>query len=269
MDLETENRLAALLMEEARRLRLQAEQEGVHVYLRQPNVRARPNSRFLTATVLGVQQANRAVEVGEMWRAREKELELEGKLKDSHKDRSISRGEKRRSDSLHRSSSSRVGQKRRNSASSCSSSKLDPGNGYSDEDAGLRDEDIEAFLQSRAKRGRGAIGSRMDETGPYVASLSNHNNDLSPPPEVRVKEEWERRVLGPEKPAFVKSESTEEPSDMSDMADDASHPKRHKSKDERKKAKSSEKTKRKEKKSKHRHHHRHHRRHHHRSRSRE
>lgn len=124
-------------------------------------------------------------------------------------------------------------------------------------------------LNFRAKRGRGAIGSRMDETGPYVASLSNHNNDLSPPPEVRVKEEWERRVLGPEKPAFVKSESTEEPSDMSDMADDASHPKRHKSKDERKKAKSSEKTKRKEKKSKHRHHHRHHRRHHHRSRSRE
>lgn len=56
MDLETENRLAALLMEEARRLRLEAEKEGVHVYLHQPNVRGRPNSRFLTATVLGVQQ---------------------------------------------------------------------------------------------------------------------------------------------------------------------------------------------------------------------
>lgn len=59
MDLETENRLAALLMEEARRVRrLQAEadKEGVHAYLRQPNVRGRPNSRFLTATVLGVEQ---------------------------------------------------------------------------------------------------------------------------------------------------------------------------------------------------------------------
>lgn len=56
MDLETENYLASLLMEEARRLRLQAETDGVHAYLRQPNVRGRPNSRFLTATVLGVQQ---------------------------------------------------------------------------------------------------------------------------------------------------------------------------------------------------------------------
>jgi hypothetical protein len=56
MDLGTENRLAALLLEEARRLRAQAEKEGVHAYLQKPNVRHRPNSRFLAATVLGVQQ---------------------------------------------------------------------------------------------------------------------------------------------------------------------------------------------------------------------
>lgn len=56
MDLETENRLAALLMREAAELRQQAEKEGVLAYLRQPNTRHRPNSRFLTATVLGVQQ---------------------------------------------------------------------------------------------------------------------------------------------------------------------------------------------------------------------
>lgn len=56
MDLETENHLAALLVEEARRLRREAEKDGVHVYLQKPNVRGRPNSRFLTATVLGVEQ---------------------------------------------------------------------------------------------------------------------------------------------------------------------------------------------------------------------
>jgi hypothetical protein len=56
MDLETENRLASLLIEEARRLQLEADREGVHAYLRNPNVRHRPNSRFLTATVRGVQQ---------------------------------------------------------------------------------------------------------------------------------------------------------------------------------------------------------------------
>lgn len=56
MDLETENRIAAILLKEAAELRRQAEKEGVHVYLQKPQVRGRPNSRFLTATVLGVQQ---------------------------------------------------------------------------------------------------------------------------------------------------------------------------------------------------------------------
>lgn len=55
MDLNTENHLASLLLEEARRMRAEADKEGVHAYLRAPKTRARPNSRFLTATVLGVQ----------------------------------------------------------------------------------------------------------------------------------------------------------------------------------------------------------------------
>ncbi|CAL5329468.1 unnamed protein product [Camellia sinensis] len=46
MDLETENRIAAILMKEAAELWRQAEEGGVHVYLRQPNVRGQPNSRF-------------------------------------------------------------------------------------------------------------------------------------------------------------------------------------------------------------------------------
>lgn len=56
MDLETENRIASILLREAAELRRQAEKEGVRAYLEKPNVRLRPNSRFLTATVLGVQQ---------------------------------------------------------------------------------------------------------------------------------------------------------------------------------------------------------------------
>ncbi|CAH2054718.1 unnamed protein product [Thlaspi arvense] len=56
MDLETENRIASVLLREAAELRRQAEREGVRAYLEKPNVRYRPNSRFLTATVLGVQQ---------------------------------------------------------------------------------------------------------------------------------------------------------------------------------------------------------------------
>ncbi|KAJ8434106.1 hypothetical protein Cgig2_005785 [Carnegiea gigantea] len=60
MDLETENRIAAILLKEAAELRRQAQQEGVLAYLRKPTVRGRPNSRFLTATVRGIQQASTA-----------------------------------------------------------------------------------------------------------------------------------------------------------------------------------------------------------------
>lgn len=56
MDLETENRIAAILLKEAAELRREAQKEGALAYLREPTVRSRPNSRFLTATVRGVQQ---------------------------------------------------------------------------------------------------------------------------------------------------------------------------------------------------------------------
>lgn len=56
MDLETENRIAAILLKQAAELRREAQKEGALAYLREPTVRCRPNSRFLTATVRGVQQ---------------------------------------------------------------------------------------------------------------------------------------------------------------------------------------------------------------------
>ncbi|KAG0483376.1 hypothetical protein HPP92_011460 [Vanilla planifolia] len=178
MDLETENRLAALLMEEARRLRREADKEGVLAYLREPNVRGRPNSRFLTATVRGVEQANRAVQISEMWRAREKEKELDARQRpvSKAKNSSIHVGtsyskEKARArleqgsvvpGSLNkvvesRGHPSRHGiDERDNSPPSC--------------DAALRDDEIEEFLQSRVKRGRGSVGCRMDEPGPYLSA---------------------------------------------------------------------------------------------------
>ncbi|WZY84849.1 hypothetical protein YC2023_031233 [Brassica napus] len=72
MDLETENRIASVLLRKAAELRKQAEKDGVRAYLEKHNVRRRPNSRFLTATVLGVQQL---VETNEMWKAQEQENE--------------------------------------------------------------------------------------------------------------------------------------------------------------------------------------------------
>ncbi|WZY93603.1 hypothetical protein YC2023_065932 [Brassica napus] len=84
MDLETENRIASVLLREAAELRRQAEKDGVRAYIEKPNVRHRPNSRFLTATVLEFQQS---VETNEMWKAQEQENE---RLKRKSRDESSS-----------------------------------------------------------------------------------------------------------------------------------------------------------------------------------
>ncbi|KAE8716912.1 DUF21 domain-containing protein [Hibiscus syriacus] len=201
MDLETENRIAAILLKEAAELRRQADREGVHIYCQQPKARGRSNSRFLTATVLGVQQANRAVEVNEMWRVRQKELELNDRLKGRSKNGTkLSRSYGDSSNSSRRTSEKHE----TDLSSSSSSSKIIAESSYLGEDEGLRDEEIEKFLQSRVKRGRGSVGSRMDETGPYLPTNSHSPEMLSTYPIAR-----EHRVtLGPEKPSSLTSDES-------------------------------------------------------------
>ncbi|VVA96772.1 unnamed protein product [Arabis nemorensis] len=178
MDLETENRIASILLREAAELRRQAEKEGVRAYLEKPNVRHRPNSRFLTATVLGVQQyalfldrtANKAVETNEMWRVRQKEIELEDeRLKRKSREESSSSSQMVHSGSFSRRSlDKRCSSGDEKKVTRASSSSSWDKRWYSEDDKGLGDDEIESFLQSRIKRGRGSIGPRMDETGPYL-----------------------------------------------------------------------------------------------------
>lgn len=230
MDLETENRIAAILLKEAAELRRKAEKEGVHVYLQQPKVRGRPNSRFLTATVRGVQQANRAVEMNEMWRVRQKELELNDKLKGRSKDRS-SRSSHADIDNSSRSSSKRhlVDDK----GATASSGKRECESDYSREDEGLRDEEVEEFLHSRVKRGRGAVGSRMDETGPYLAPSTDSNGKLPTSYDI-----WQHRVFGPEtSPSLNPCKSSDEDVDRRKKrkerlrSSEKKHSQKHKSKE--------------------------------------
>ncbi|CAN0909960.1 hypothetical protein LINGRAHAP2_LOCUS26056 [Linum grandiflorum] len=149
--------------------------------------------------------ANRVVEVNEMWRVRQKEMDLDERLSDG------SRGEKNSNKSTIdrytsescRSASKRLAVHMDDARPSCSSSNLN------EDDGGLKDEEIEEFLQSRAKRGRGAIGSRMDETGPY-RPLGEDTMDALRTSTVKSR----RTVLGPEKPSSLKSsESSEDESD--------------------------------------------------------
>ncbi|XP_054793220.1 uncharacterized protein LOC129298804 [Prosopis cineraria] len=246
MDLETENRLAALLMREAAELRRQAEKEGVLAYLQQPNKRHRPNSRFLTATVLGVQQANRAVEVNEMWRVRQKELDLDKRREGTSRDQNS--GDRSRRDGSSSRSTGRFAMDDNNATPSASCSSK----GETDHcPEGLRDEELEMFLNSRTKRGRGAIGPRMDETGPYLPRHSgeepNTSSDVS-----------NRRVYGPERPASLKSYESSEEEEVHvkrgkrakkshSGSSDKEHSKKHRSKENSK----HKKKKRKEKGSKH------------------
>ncbi|KAK1439982.1 hypothetical protein QVD17_05807 [Tagetes erecta] len=238
MDLETENRIAAVLMKEAAELRRQAARDGIDAYLRPSNVRGRPNSRFLTATVLGVQQSNRAVEVNEMWRAREKEKEMNNRSKKDEKRGTYSDSKK--------NTSTRFEDYERKHSSLCSSSK-------SAIEGELRDNEIEEFLHSRVKRGRGTVGSRMDETGPYLPESEGKINLESP-----TYMGHRAAILGPEKPLNFKSNSSsdEESSSSSEERDRrAKRSKRHCSKSDKsidkKKKKKKKKVKREKKRSKH------------------
>ena len=110
------------------------------------------------------------------------------------------------------------------------------------------------------KRGRGAIGSRMDEPGPYLDSLPRHQDNV-PSPDIRVEEKWERRVQGPEKDSFLRSKSPDGHwhKDTLDGRASSSEPlsKKEKKKKSEKKDKREKKKEKDKKKYKHRHHHDH------------
>ncbi|CAM6030896.1 unnamed protein product [Sphagnum balticum] len=174
MNADTERRLAAMIEEEAAVLRKQADRDGVAAYLAKPVVKARPNRQFLSAMVRSVEQSNRIVEVNDMWRLRSVELEYENQRA------------RRRKESFRGMSAAREMTADRRDSNGESSQK----DTFGYDDRGLNDEDLEHFLQSRVKRGRGAVGSRMDEPGPYLQGAQ-------PIPDTRQKEDWEDRIAGP------------------------------------------------------------------------
>jgi len=105
-----------------------------------------------------------------MWRAREKELELESKMKgrsSRSKDHDDSRGKKRKSEMRNHSSSSRVEQE-----------GITYSNSYSDQEDGLRDDEIERFLQSRSVMIFGIFFSFHFSRWRHVTKYSFYSGDL-------------------------------------------------------------------------------------------
>lgn len=179
MNADTERRLAAMIMEEANMMRQRAEKDGVGAYLAKPVVKARPNRQFLTAMVRGVQHANRIVDMEEMWRQRELENKASRDNKSSRRSRN---NDYREEPSAERD---RYAERRDSNGEAAS-----PSSSPETLSNGLKDEDLEKFLHSKVKRGRGAVGSRMDEPGPYRARPEG--------PETYVRQEdWEERIARP------------------------------------------------------------------------
>ncbi|KAK1262751.1 hypothetical protein QJS04_geneDACA020554 [Acorus gramineus] len=159
---------------------------------------------------------------------------------------SVHQSQRHLSDSSRASSSSRHMETDRDALSA--SSKHDNQATHLSEDDGFNDDTIEEFLHSRVKRGRGAIGSRMDEPGPYLSSLPRED------PDMRVMDEWEQRVLGPEKPPHLRSCETFDIGDLKKKKraknsddEDSSKKHRHSGKSHRAKEKDMCRKKRKEK----------------------
>lgn len=95
-----------------------------------------------------LESANRAVEVNEMWRTRQKELELDDRLKGKLKEESSSGSKNHRESNSSRSTNKRHSVANDSANASCSSSKR-AYSSHSREDDGLRDEELEEFLHSR------------------------------------------------------------------------------------------------------------------------
>ncbi|CAH8384588.1 unnamed protein product [Eruca vesicaria subsp. sativa] len=249
MDLETENRIASILLREAAELRRQAEKDGVRAYLEKPNVRHRPNSRFLTATVLGVQQANKAVETDEMWRLRRAEIEFDERLKRKSREESSSgqSEQNNRRSFVKRCTSVDENAARSSPSSSQSRNKRWQPDDDDDDGKGLGDVEVETFLQSRVKRGRGSVGPKMDEPFPCLPAT-----ELS-----RTSDAGDRKlVVQPERRPIMRHNT-----DSSSSSDDEAHgrtyrkrkehkqklSKRHKSKDEKRDRKEKRREKKKRK----------------------
>ncbi|WZZ65819.1 hypothetical protein YC2023_077189 [Brassica napus] len=137
MDLETENRIASVLLREAAELRRQAEKDGARAYIEKPNAQEQENERL-----------------------KRKSREESSSSSSSSQMKQSSSFSKR---SLDKRCSS-INEERKITHQS----SLDKRLYLDDDDEGLGDDEIESFLQSRNKRGRGSVGPRMDETVPYL-----------------------------------------------------------------------------------------------------
>mmetsp|Transcript_20055 Transcript_20055/g.47767 ORF Transcript_20055/g.47767 Transcript_20055/m.47767 type:complete len:261 (-) Transcript_20055:51-833(-) len=168
-----EDEATARVLRAASQLKDKAKDRGVLAYLLKPVSRERPNERFLQNTIRSVNFANRQADEKEMWERWDR-LRSSRERCTTERQRTLAAGDDK-------------------------SSTSDDGSGGS---SGHSDEwELEEFLRQRKSRGRGAVGARSDEPGPYMrpeAGAEGGRSGASP------RGEPHRRRHGPEAPQWIR-----------------------------------------------------------------
>lgn len=140
--------LASLVIRDARARADGVDKHGVLAYLHRPKTRERPNETFLANTLRGVRSAN------------ERDAR---RANDTERCVASGRGARRRDDRADASGEASPSSSSTTTSSSPSASSRDG------------DAELAAFLSrpGRARRGRGATGSRADEPGPHLPPPSS------------------------------------------------------------------------------------------------
>ena len=158
--------LASLILQDVEKRGEAVRERGVTAWAHRPREREQVNERFLRNTLRGVDSSNRRVEQ-QAARSGSPAPGAGGAKRDRPDDVVVDHGRggagctRRGSEGTSSSSSSAAA----SSSDSEPDAKPSAGNGK----GGMRDDELAEFLsRPRVKRGRGAVGSRADEPGPFL-----------------------------------------------------------------------------------------------------
>ncbi|KAL0036563.1 hypothetical protein WJX79_000423 [Trebouxia sp. C0005] len=167
----SEESVARLLIRDAQQLADRAKEIGATAYAQKPWHRVRPNEQFLQVTLRNVESGNRRVEENAMWRQRRAQLTGHTKGEEAHVQQNAEFSGKR------------------------AQLNVDSGTHGTEEDFG-----VSALLSSKPVRGRGGVGSRVEETGPYLQAEPTSAKESSNSPK-------DDRLLGPDCPDWIRQAS--------------------------------------------------------------
>ncbi|KAK9845705.1 hypothetical protein WJX81_000106 [Elliptochloris bilobata] len=182
--------LAELITREAAMRQEAAAEHGLTALLRKPLQRERPNERFLQGTLRSVAFANRRQQEDAMWGARRKQLDERGIR--THGEPGSERPRTGGKQQIGRSSSRSAASSDGSPSSASGSASSGGGAAPAIREGALGDDALSEMLSKRAVRGRGAVGPRADEPGPYLPAGAAPAYPLlfddGPPPAARQEE---------------------------------------------------------------------------------